>query len=279
MYHPPTPSSSCTIAPRVAASSCTADYLQRVKDLTTEVGEFVAIQNAQVLPVSAHTGSGLGDLRASLAIALSQQPPPSEHPLSVENKECSGSETSQRKDHSPLADPVDSSWAAAATDRLGTSVSMAAGSGEGVQGFEVVEAEAPGGAAAATVLDYTSSAKTGKVLVSVLELVVVAGAGAAVCRCPRCCSSCCWYIWKYDVIGFDVLTQRFVCLSRLMSLEGATCSSFAALDCNPLVYSHLCVSAVSFRPLPSFLAPFLFSIQALLFVFLTCPLPSDISTH
>ncbi|CAN0309544.1 unnamed protein product [Pylaiella littoralis] len=142
---------------------------QRVKDLTTEVGEFVAIQNAQVLPVSAHTGSGLGDLRASLAIALSQQPSPSEHPLSVENKECSGSETSQRKDHSPLADPVDSSWAAAATDRLGTSVSMAAGSGEGVQGFEVVEAEAPGGAAAATVLDYTSSAKTGKVLLVLVD--------------------------------------------------------------------------------------------------------------
>lgn len=137
--------------------------------MSTEIREFVAIQNAQVLPVSAHTGSGLNDLRTSLAAALSQDRPHSTRLPSVETPK--GSEVRQHEGHPRPEDSVGSSCAAAATDGSGKSVSTPVRLGEGVQGAEVVVADAPKGAATATVLDYTSSAKAGKVLVSVLEFV------------------------------------------------------------------------------------------------------------
>lgn len=151
----------------MSASPCTAVSLQRVKDLSTEIREFVAIQNAQVLPVSAHTGRGLNDLRISLATALSRDdPPPSERPPSVETPECSRLETRHHESPLRLEDPGVASCDAVATGGSGNGVPTAVRIGEGVRGIEVVMAEAPEGAATATVLDYTSSAKTGKVLVS-----------------------------------------------------------------------------------------------------------------
>ena len=124
--------------------------LQRVKDLSAEVREFVAIQDAKVIPLSAHTGHGLDSLRTTLAATLSQPGIGTPGVLGLE-----------------APDVVQGVLV-----RSGAQVrAVAAGAGrDGEEGdVEVVVAEAPEGAATATVLDYTSSAKTGKMLVSFLH--------------------------------------------------------------------------------------------------------------
>lgn len=188
--------------PLVSASPCIGGFFQRVKDLSTEIREFVAIQNAQVVPVSARTGSGLNGLRTSLAAALSQHPSPSERPPSNGSPECSGSET---RDQGPpaLECPAGSRWASAATDTSGNRGSTTVGSDDDIRGAEVVVAEAPEDAATATVLDYSSSAKTGKVLVSFLGLVI-----AARCCCPHfcCCRRFCRFCWS--VAGICIVVCR-----------------------------------------------------------------------
>lgn len=151
---------------------------QRVKELSAEVREFVAIQDAKVLPLSAHTGFGLDNLRTSLADALSQTFPAMEcvHPTEADPEgfglQPGQSETSPDfgiprvdPDPAPPVGPAGSEVAAAA----GVDRAEGGSAGEG----EVVMAGAPEGAATGTVLDYTSSAKTGKVLVSWIFVVCV----------------------------------------------------------------------------------------------------------
>ena len=113
--------------------------------------EFVAIRDAKVIPLSAHTGHGLDSLRTTLAGALSHPSTGTPYALGLKALE------------------IEEGVAEAVLDGSAAEVPATAGrAGEdGEQGgVEVVMAEAPEGAATATVLDYTSSAKAGKVLVS-----------------------------------------------------------------------------------------------------------------
>ncbi|CAM9222679.1 unnamed protein product [Ectocarpus fasciculatus] len=147
---------------------------QRVKELSAEVREFVAIQDAKVLPLSAHTGFGLDNLRTSLADALSQTFPPKEgvHPTTAD-PEGFGLQPCQSETAPDLGVPRVDRDPAPPVGPTGSEVAVAAGvdSAEGGPsgGVEVVMAEAPDGAATGTVLDYTSSAKTGKVLLVLVD--------------------------------------------------------------------------------------------------------------
>lgn len=132
--------------------------------------EFVAIRDAKIVPLSAHTGQGLDSLRITLAAALSQRSTSPKHPPSVETPDALGLEPQQ---HGPPtsaseAPQVEEGGAEAVVVGPVSEVPAAVGRAEedGEEGVEVVMAEAPEGAATATVLDYVSSAKTGKVLVS-----------------------------------------------------------------------------------------------------------------
>ncbi|CAN0052680.1 unnamed protein product, partial [Ectocarpus sp. 12 AP-2014] len=147
---------------------------QRVKELSAEVREFVAIQDAKVLPLSAHTGFGLDILRTSLADALSQTFPPKEcvHPM-MADPEGFGLQPGQSGATPDLGIPTVDPDPAPPVGSTGSEVAVAAGvhSAEGgsAGGVEVIMAEAPEGAATGTVLDYTSSAKTGKVLLVLVD--------------------------------------------------------------------------------------------------------------
>ncbi|CAM9259184.1 unnamed protein product [Ectocarpus sp. 4 AP-2014] len=147
---------------------------QRVKELSAEVREFVAIQDAKVLPLSAHTGFGLDNLRTSLADALRQTFPPKDrvHPTMADPEgfglQPGQSETSPdlgipRVDPDPAPPVGPTGFEDAVTAGIHSAEERSAG------GVEVVMAEAPEGAATGTVLDYTSSAKTGKVLLVLVD--------------------------------------------------------------------------------------------------------------
>ena len=169
-------------------------YPQRVKELSQEVREFVAIENAKVLPLSARTGHGLDDLRASLAAALSRTPPPSQRPLCVETLEHPRLDAAEPEKPSPLEMGDGEVGVPAALTGDETELFETA---EGVHGEEIAVMEAPEGAATATVLDYTSSAKTGKMLVR-------ADMSPPPSLCPKlssffvcfvCCCCCCLCPW------------------------------------------------------------------------------------
>lgn len=134
-----------------------------MKELSKQVREFVAIENATVLPLSAHTGHGLDDLRTSLAAALGRRPPPHERPLpGVGTVEHSKPEALEPESPSPLEVSKSEGGTPAALPGSETDLCETA---SGVGADEIAIMEAPEGAATATVLDYTSSAKTGKLLV------------------------------------------------------------------------------------------------------------------
>lgn len=133
-----------------------------MKELSQEVRKFVAIENAKVLTLSARTGRGLDDLRTSLVTALGQRPPPHESRLSMDTLEQSKPDAVEPENPPPLEVAKSESGAPAALPGFETEVSETA---EGVGTDEIAIMEAPEGAATATVLDYTSSAKSGKLLV------------------------------------------------------------------------------------------------------------------
>ncbi len=143
---------------------------QKIEELSAEVREFVAIEDAAVIPISAHTGYGLDSLRTTLAAALVQHPtlaptPPERQP-GVEASEGFGSESGAAAE-SLSASQVPGAEGGAGDAVAGSQDDALSAVGGAPRGeFEVVMADAPEGAAMATVLDYTSSAKTGKVLVS-----------------------------------------------------------------------------------------------------------------
>lgn len=127
---------------------------QTLQDLSKEIQEFVALENAQILPISAQTGRGLDDLRVALASALPRQPYPSERLSSIDPVGLSA--------YDPLG-PEES-----AAQETGTSGIPDSEAGKAIR---VAVAEAPEGAATASVLDYTSSAKTGKMMVSCAQVL------------------------------------------------------------------------------------------------------------
>ena len=133
-----------------------------MKELSQEVREFVAIENAKVLPLSARTGYGLDDLRTSLVAALDRRPPPHQSRLSMDTLERSRPHAVEPESPSPLEVAQSEAGAPTALPGRETEFSETA---EGVGTDEIAIFEAPEGAATATVLDYTSSAKTGKLLV------------------------------------------------------------------------------------------------------------------
>ena len=133
-----------------------------MKELSQEVREFVAIENAKVLPLSARTGFGLDDLRTSLMAALGRKPPPCESPVSLETLEHPRPDALERENPSPVEVTKSEAGALGALPGSETGLSETA---EGVDTDDIASIEPPEGAATATVLDYTSSAKTGKLLV------------------------------------------------------------------------------------------------------------------
>ncbi|CAM9255833.1 unnamed protein product [Hapterophycus canaliculatus] len=146
---------------------------QRVKELSAEVRDFVAIQSAQVIPLSARTGYGLDNLRSSLAAALGHNPPASERPRSsTESPGSPESEPTRKQDSAGSEAPtIDGKEAATARAGPGSALGPTADAraeGDGLE-VEVVVAEAPADAATATVLDYISSAKTGKMLLVLVD--------------------------------------------------------------------------------------------------------------
>lgn len=149
---------------------------QRVKDLSAQVREFVAIQSAQVIPLSARTGHGLDNLRTSLAAALGCSPTASEPPTpSIENPESPKLEPLQeQRPADSEAQRIDDREVAtiAAEPGVVSDPAVDIRAEDGTLEMEVVMAKAPEDAATATVLDYVSSAKTGKVLVSVAGMLV-----------------------------------------------------------------------------------------------------------
>ncbi|CAB1120457.1 unnamed protein product [Ectocarpus sp. CCAP 1310/34] len=147
---------------------------QRVKELSAEVREYVAIQDAKVLPLSAHTGFGLDNLRTSLADALNQSFPQKERVYpTMADLEGFGLQPGQSETFPDLGIPGVDPDPAPPVRPTESEVAVAAGvhSAEGgsAGGVEVVMAEAPEGAATGTVLDYTSSAKTGKMLLVLVD--------------------------------------------------------------------------------------------------------------
>lgn len=117
---------------------------QRLKSLSQEVREFVATESAQVVPISAKTGHGLDHLRQAVAASLLSGDD------AYENPEAGRSETVKSEVAGSSQPP---SRSVSLTIRSETADSAA-------------EVKAPVGAATATVLDYVSSAKSGKVMVS-----------------------------------------------------------------------------------------------------------------
>lgn len=128
--------------------------------------EFVAIKSAQVIPLSARTGYGLDDLRTSLAAALGHESLASGRSTpSVERPETPKSGSSRKQNHADSElSKVDAMTTAAGPGSVSVSTADLRAEGDEPE-VEVVMAEAPEHAATATVLDYRSSAKTGKVLV------------------------------------------------------------------------------------------------------------------
>lgn len=114
---------------RLVSPSCL--LYQRLADLSKELREFIALEHAQVLPISAHTGYGLDKLRAALVNTL-------------------GCESGSSED-----DPTIKMTQNTEVDGMNDRIS---------KGNTVVEG--PERAATGTVLDYVNSAKTGKMLVS-----------------------------------------------------------------------------------------------------------------
>ncbi|CAM9105762.1 unnamed protein product [Scytosiphon promiscuus] len=146
---------------------------QRVKDLSTEVREFVAIQSAQVIPLSARTGYGLDNLRTSLAAALGHNSTAVGNPTpGMGNPDSIEPGPSQKQPaagyQSPTVDDREAVTPTAGTAGVSVPTGDAEARGDGPE-VEVVMAEAPEDAATATVLDYVSSAKTGKVLLVLVD--------------------------------------------------------------------------------------------------------------
>lgn len=103
-----------------------------------------------MLPISAHTGYGLDKLRAALVSTLGRESGSSAGSPTIENDLTQNKGLEEKEDQTP----VDKD-------------SLAFGSGDrGSERTGVSVVEAPEGAATGTVLDYVSSAKTGKMLVS-----------------------------------------------------------------------------------------------------------------
>lgn len=113
---------------------------QRLEDLSKEAREFIALEHAQVLPISAHTGYGLDKLRLALMSTLGCKTGSSEGDPTI--KKTPNKEAEETDDHVHVG-----------KDALGDTV-----------------VEGPARAATATVLDYVNSAKTGKMLASNIPL-------------------------------------------------------------------------------------------------------------
>ena len=170
----PQPSALCLhrVLNLLVASLSPSLFAQRIEELSAEVREFVAVEDAKVIPVSAHTGYGLDTLRTTLAAALVQHSTPAATPpgrrSDIEASEGFGLETRRLVESLPASPEVPGGEG-------GSEAGVAGSEGGGLHAVEdargeeveVVMADSPEGAATATVLDYTSSAKTGKVLVSV----------------------------------------------------------------------------------------------------------------
>lgn len=137
------------------------------------------MENAQIQPISAHTGKGLDNLRSSLAAALGRRQPQPQpltlsserHPPSTDtHKEPSDQTFQETGDHSALPGESPGTEGLSSDGGVGvrseTDFSETEDEEGGDASVEVCMAEAPENAATATVLDYTSSAKTGKVMVS-----------------------------------------------------------------------------------------------------------------
>lgn len=175
--------------------------------------EFVAIRDAKVTPLSAHTGHGLDSLRTTLTSALSQ--PSSETPdafgLEAPEVEEGGAEAEV-----PPAVVRD-------------------GEEDGEEGgVEVVMADAPEGAATATVLDYTSSAKTGKVLVSISSP-----------PCAACISILLSAALEASSLYYHPLMRSYTCCCSSMRLSvvqnvGLCCRACATNFLLTLLYLTLC---------------------------------------
>lgn len=120
---------------------------QRLKSLSQEVREFVATESAQVVPISAKTGHGLDHLRQAVAASLLSGDD------AYENPEAGRSETVKSEVAGSSQPP---SRSVSLTIRSETADSAA-------------EVKAPVGAATATVLDYVSSAKSGKVMLVLVD--------------------------------------------------------------------------------------------------------------
>lgn len=135
--------------------------MQRLKDLSDEIREFVAIEDAQVLPLSAHTGFGMNGLRGSLAAALGTRASHCTATPTAETTTSSVQNHLERESSETVVGPA----LRKSPDEDETGVKST--EYEGVDGdMDVCMAEGPPGAATATVLDYVSSAKTGKLMVS-----------------------------------------------------------------------------------------------------------------
>lgn len=144
--------------------------LQRLEELSRQVREYVAIEDAQVLPLSAYTGMGLDSIRTALASALGRHPPPAVAGLpATETASPSPSVPQEIEERclSGVSGADMTSGVKVGPETVGSETLDASGPDCGVS-----MAEAPEGAATATVLDYTSSAKTGKLLVSAVPTVV-----------------------------------------------------------------------------------------------------------
>lgn len=144
--------------------------LQRLEDLSRQVREYVAIEDAQVLPLSAHTGIGLDNIRTALASALGRHPSFAvEAPPAARNASPLPSGPRELEERCP-------SGTSGADETPSVRVGLKTVGSEALDAAEpdcgVAMADAPEGAATATVLDYTSSAKTGKLLVSAVPNVV-----------------------------------------------------------------------------------------------------------
>lgn len=138
--------------------------------------EFIALRDAKVIPLSAHTGHGLDSLRTTLAAALSQHSmSSSKHPLRIGTPDAVGLEAPEVEEGGAEA------VLAGSQAEVPAAVGRAGDDGEEPD-VEVVEADAPQGAATATVLDYTSSAKSGRVLVSVSSPLLLLWHAYCTCR-------------------------------------------------------------------------------------------------
>lgn len=149
---------------------CSRAEPQRLDELSRQVREYVAVEDAQVLPLSAHTGIGLDSIRTALASALGR------HPSFAVEATPAGRNASPLPSGPRELEERCPSGTSGADKTPGVKVGLKAVGSETLDATEpecgVDMAEAPEGAATATVLDYTSSAKTGKLLVSAVPNVV-----------------------------------------------------------------------------------------------------------